>query len=101
MSSARVVITGLGAVSPLGLTVGDMWGGLCAGRCGISKITAFDPAGFDCKLAGQVPDYKIQQYVPKSHRKAGKLMSRDIELAVIAANEALTDRKSTRLNSSH
>jgi 3-oxoacyl-[acyl-carrier-protein] synthase II len=91
MNSARVVITGLGAVSPLGLTVGDMWEGLCAGRCGISKITAFDPAGFNCKLAGQVPDYKIQQYVPKSYRKAVKLMSRDIELAVIAANEALSD----------
>jgi 3-oxoacyl-[acyl-carrier-protein] synthase II len=90
MSSTRVVITGLGAVSPLGLTVGDMWDGLCAGRCGIGKITAFDPAGFSCKLAGQVPDYKIQQYVPRSYRKAVKLMSRDIELAVIAANEALT-----------
>jgi 3-oxoacyl-[acyl-carrier-protein] synthase II len=91
MNSSRVVITGLGAVSPLGLTVGDMWGGLCAGRCGIGKITAFDPAGFDCKIAGQVPDYKIQQYVPKSHRKAVKLMSKDIELAVVAANEALID----------
>jgi len=91
MNSARVVITGLGAVSPLGLTVGDMWEGLCTGRCGIGKITAFDPSGFSCKLAGQVPDYKIQQYVPKSYRKAVKLMSRDIELAVMAANEALSD----------
>ena len=91
MNSTRVVVTGLGAVSPLGLTVGDMWEGLCAGRCGVDKITAFDPVGFNCKLAGQVPDYKIQQYVPKSYRKATKLMSRDIELAVIAANEALGD----------
>jgi len=91
VSSSRVVITGLGAVSPLGLTVGDMWDGLCAGRCGIGRITAFDPVGFSCKLAGQVPEYKIQQYVPKTYRKATKLMSRDIELAVIAANEALTD----------
>ncbi len=91
MNSARVVVTGLGAVSPLGLTVSDMWEGLCTGRCGIDKITAFDPVGFSCKLAGQVPAYKIQQHVPKSYRKATKLMSRDIELAVIAANEALTD----------
>jgi 3-oxoacyl-[acyl-carrier-protein] synthase II len=90
MDSARVVITGLGAISPLGLTVSDMWGGLCAGRCGIGQIDAFDPVGFSCKLAGQVPDYKIQKYVPKSCRKAIKLMSRDIQLAVIAANEALT-----------
>jgi len=89
MSSARIVITGLGAVSPLGLTVGQMWDGLCSGRCGISKITAFDPVGFSCKLAGQVPDFKIQQYVPKAQRKAAKLMCRDIELAVVAADEAL------------
>ena len=89
MDSARVVITGFGAISPLGLTVGDMWSGLCAGRCGIGEITAFDPVGFSCKLAGQVPDFKIQQYVPRSYRKAIKLMSRDIELAVIAADEAL------------
>ena len=89
MDSARVVITGLGAISPLGLTVSDMWEGLCAGRCGIGKITAFDPVGFGCKLAGQVPDFKMRQYVPKTYRKAVKLMSRDIELAIIAANEAL------------
>jgi 3-oxoacyl-[acyl-carrier-protein] synthase II len=89
MSSARVVITGLGAITPLGLTVSDTWESLCAGTCGIDRITAFDPVGFNCKIAGQVPDYKIREYVPKTYRKAVKLMSRDIELAVIAANEAL------------
>ncbi|MBA7616655.1 3-oxoacyl-[acyl-carrier-protein] synthase 2 [subsurface metagenome] len=88
MNSARVVITGLGAITPLGLTVSEMWAGLCSGTCGIGKITAFDPVGFNCKLAGQVPDYKIQKYVLKTYRKAVKLMSRDIELVVIAANEA-------------
>ena len=89
MNSPRVVITGFGAISPLGVTANDMWEGLRTGRCGISKITAFDPVGFTCKLAGQVPDYKIQQYVPRTHRKAVKLMSKDIELAVIAADGAL------------
>jgi len=88
MNSARVVITGLGAITPLGLTVSETWAGLCSGTCGIGKITAFDPVGFSCKLAGQVPEYKIQKYVLKTYRKAVKLMSRDIELAVIAANEA-------------
>ncbi len=91
MGSRRVVITGLGAVSPLGLALEDMWAGLCAGRCGIDRIRAFDPAGFDCKLAGEAPAFKIQQYVPKSYRKATKLMSRDIELAVVAADEAVRD----------
>ncbi len=91
MNSARVVITGLGAITPLGLTASDLWAGLCAGSCAIAPITAFDPVGFSCKIAGQAPDYNIRQYVPKTHRKATKLMSRDIELSVIAAREALTD----------
>jgi len=89
MESARVVVTGLGAVSPLGLSVEQMWAGLCEGRCGIARIKAFDPAGLPCELAGEVPEYRIQDYVPKTHRKATKLMCRDIELAVIAAREAV------------
>ena len=89
MNSARVVITGFGAISPLGLTASEMWTSLCAGRVGIDTIKAFDPAGFDCKIAGEVPEYKIRDFVPKAHRKATKLMSRDIELAVIAAHEAV------------
>lgn len=89
MTSPRVVITGVGAVSPLGLTAQDLWDGLVNGRSGIGPITAFDPVGFTCQLAGQVPEYKIRNHIPKSSRKAAKLMSRDIELAIIAANEAL------------
>ena len=90
MKSAGVVITGFGAISPLGLTAGDMWAGLCDGRSGIVEITAFDPVGFSCKLAGQVPDFKIQKYLQKTQRKSAKLMCRDIELAIVAANEAIT-----------
>ncbi len=88
MSSPRVVITGLGAISPLGISSSQMWQGLCGGRCGIDKIKSFDPVGFTCKLAGEVPEFKIQQYVPKTVRKSVKLMSRDIQLSVVAANEA-------------
>ena len=89
MRPHRVVITGFGAITPLGLTAAETWASLCEGKSGISRITAFDPVGFTCKIAGQVPEYRIQNYVPRSHRKAVKLMSRDIELSVIAANEAL------------
>ncbi len=89
MSSSGIAITGFGAASPLGLSSEELWSGLCAGKCGIGTITAFDPVGFNCKLAGQVPDFKIRDYVPKSFRKSTKLMSRDIELAIVAANEAL------------
>lgn len=87
MSKRRVVMTGLGAVSPLGLTVGELWQGLLEGRCGIGPIKAFDASTFPCRLAGEVPDYTLRDYVPKSYRKATKLMSRDIELSVIAADE--------------
>ncbi len=91
MTSSRVVITGLGAVSPLGLTVDELWAGLSAGRCGIARIKAFDPTGLPCELGGEVPPYRIQDHVPKSLRKSVKLMCRDIELAVIAAKEAVAN----------
>ncbi len=89
MSAARVVVTGLGAVSPLGLSAEETWAGLCAGRCGIRRIQAFDPTGFPCELAGEVPGYRIQDRVPRTYRKSIKLMCRDIELAVMAAGEAI------------
>ena len=89
MSSARVVITGLGSISPVGNTSVEMWESLCAGKCGIDKITAFDPSGFSCKIAGEVDEFKVQKYLPKSERKAVKMMSRDIKLSVVAADEAL------------
>ena len=89
MSTRRVVVTGTGAATSLGLTGKELWGGLLDGRSGIKKIQAFDPVGFPCELAGEVKDYNIRNYVPKSHRKATKLMSRDIEISVIAADDAV------------
>ncbi len=91
MKAPRVVITGLGAVSPLGLTAKQMWEGLSAGRCGIASIKAFDTTNFPCQFAGEVLEFKPQQYVPKSYRKAVKLMCRDIQLAIGAANDAVQD----------
>jgi 3-oxoacyl-[acyl-carrier-protein] synthase II len=88
MIAAPVLITGLGAASPLGLNANSLWEGLCQGHCGIQTIKAFDPVGFPCKLAGEVPDYKLRDFIPKTARKSAKLMSRDIELAVIAAQDA-------------
>ena len=95
MNKRRVVITGLGVVSPLGLTVGEFWQGLLAGRSGIAPIKAFDAGAFPCRLAGEVPEYALRDYVPKSYRKATKLMSRDIELSVIAAGEAFRNAGAT------
>jgi 3-oxoacyl-[acyl-carrier-protein] synthase II len=89
MTQRRIVITGLGAISPLGIGVEQLWDSLSKGICGIDTIKAFDPVGFNCQLAGEAPDFKIQKHLPKFHRKAAKLMCRDIQLAIIAANEAI------------
>jgi len=53
----RVVITGLGAVTPLGHQVEAFWQNLLAGQCGIARITRFDPSQFDCQIAAEVKDF--------------------------------------------
>jgi 3-oxoacyl-[acyl-carrier-protein] synthase II len=87
----RVVITGIGVVSPLGIGVRAFWEGLLAGQMGVRRIQAYDPSGFASQIAGEVPAFKIGEYVPKSYRKATKVMARDIELAVVAADDAFKD----------
>jgi 3-oxoacyl-[acyl-carrier-protein] synthase II len=87
----RVVITGIGVISPIGIGVRAFWENLLAGKSGISRIAAFNPGGFPCQIAGQVPAYKIGDFVPKSYRKATKVMARDIELAIVAADDAFKD----------
>jgi 3-oxoacyl-[acyl-carrier-protein] synthase II len=91
MQPRRVVITAVGAVSPLGLTSENLWQALMEGRCCFKPIRSFDAGSFDCKIAGEIPEYNLRDCVPKSHRKATKLMSRDIELAVIASREAVAN----------
>jgi 3-oxoacyl-[acyl-carrier-protein] synthase II len=87
----RVVITGVGVISPIGVGAKSFWENLLAGKSGVRRIARFDPAGFPCQIAAEVPEYKISDYVPKSYRKATKVMARDIELAVIAADDAMKD----------
>jgi 3-oxoacyl-[acyl-carrier-protein] synthase II len=87
----KVVITGLGTVCPLGVGIDVLWGGLCEGRSGLGPITAFDPAGFRSRLAGEVPGFSAKDFVPKHYRKAVKVMARDTELAVGAALLAAQD----------
>jgi 3-oxoacyl-[acyl-carrier-protein] synthase II len=87
----RVVVTGVGVISPIGIGAAAFWENLLAGKVGVRRIQQFDPSGFPCQVAGEIPDYKIGDYVPKSYRKATKVMARDIELAVIAADDAMKD----------
>jgi len=85
------VVTGLGVASPLGLTVEAFWSGLVAGVSGLNRIARFDPAGFPAQIGGEVPQYALGDFIPRAYRKNFKVMSRDIELAIIAAHGALAD----------
>lgn len=86
----RVVITGMGAVTPLGNTVEDFWNGLKNGKCGIDFITEFDPKDYSAKLAGEVKDFNPADYMDF---KQVKRMDRFCQLAMAAAKEAVKDSK--------
>jgi 3-oxoacyl-[acyl-carrier-protein] synthase II len=91
MAQRRVVITGIGAISSFGLGADALFDGLVSGRSGIRPITRFDPGGYDCRLAGEVGEFSAKDHVPKSYRKAVKVMARDVELAIGAAKNAVED----------
>jgi 3-oxoacyl-[acyl-carrier-protein] synthase II len=86
--SQRVVITGLGAISPLGLTVADLWAGLVAGRSGIAAITQFDPEDMPTRIAGEVKGFDPTKWI---NFKEARRMGRATQMAVAAACEALAD----------
>ncbi len=93
MNRRRVVITGLGPVTPIGIGVDAFWAGLLEGRCGIRRLQAFDPARFNSQIGGEIPNLSVNDYIPKSYRKAAKIMARDIVLAVAAAHQAVADAR--------
>ena len=88
MSRRRVVITGLGCVSPVGNTVQDAWDSLLAGRSGIGPITHFDASTFACQIAGEVKDFDIDAYI---NPKEARTMDRFIHLGIAAATQAIAD----------
>ncbi|MFT5424156.1 MAG: 3-oxoacyl-[acyl-carrier-protein] synthase II [Phycisphaerales bacterium] len=87
----RVVITGIGPVSPIGHGSAAFAEALVAGRCGLGLIESFDASGFPCRVGGECKDIDARQAVPKAYRKATKVMARDTELAVVAARFAVLD----------
>lgn len=91
--SRSVVITGLGPITAFGLGMDALWDGVVSGRSAIARISVFDPSGFPCHVAAEVPPDKlvVRSVVPKSYRKNTKVMCRDVELAVGAASAAITD----------
>lgn len=88
MSRRRVVVTGLGCVSPVGNTVAESWSNVLAGQSGIDLITQFDASSFACKIAGEVKGFGITDYIPE---KEARHMDRFIHLGLAAACQAVAD----------
>ena len=88
MSRRRVVVTGLGCVSPVGNTVADSWANVLAGTPGIDLITHFDASSLACKFAGEVKGFDIADYIPE---KEARHMDRFIHLGLAAACQAVAD----------
>jgi 3-oxoacyl-[acyl-carrier-protein] synthase II len=88
MSRRRVVVTGLGCISPVGNTVADAWANLLAGRSGIDLITRFDTSAFSCKIAGEVKGFDLESYISA---KEARSMDQFIHYGIAAAHQAVVD----------
>ena len=86
----RVVITGLGAITPIGNNAQEFWKGIKEGKCGIDEITAFDTTNFKVKLAAEVKNYNPENYFDK---KESKRLDKFSQYAIIASREAWKDSK--------
>jgi 3-oxoacyl-[acyl-carrier-protein] synthase II len=84
--SRRVVVTGIGVVSPLGLTASATWDGLQAGRSGVGKISLFDPGDFPVRIAAEVPGFDAES---SFGRRRARHLDRVSQLALVAAKEAM------------
>jgi 3-oxoacyl-[acyl-carrier-protein] synthase II len=90
MSERRVVITGIGIVTPLGNDLNSFWQNLLAGKSGIGPVTRFDTKDFDCKIGGEVKDFKPDAYMPA---KETRRTDRFVHYACGAARMAVADAK--------
>ncbi len=105
MTKRRVVVTGLGCISPVGNTVQTAWSNLLAGQSGIGNITKFDASAFACKFAGEVKDFKVEEYLStKEARSMDTFIHYGIAAAVqavhdagLATGEALSDEQAARI----
>jgi 3-oxoacyl-[acyl-carrier-protein] synthase II len=84
----RVVVTGLGCVSPVGNTVAESWANLLAGRSGIDLVTSFDASVLSVRFAGEVKNFNVADYMPE---KEARHMDRFIHLGMAAADQAVKD----------
>ena len=84
----RVVVTGLGAITPIGNNVEESWNGIKTGKCGVDEITLFDTTDFKVKIAAEVKNFNPEEYFD---RKTAKRQDRFSHFALIAAREAMKD----------
>lgn len=84
----RVVITGLGVLSPVGLDADTFWHSLCAGKSGIGPITKFDVSEFEAQIAGELKDFKSEDHIGK---KEARRLDEYVQFAVVATQSALDD----------
>ena len=91
MAPRRVVITGLGLVTPIGIGAEAVWNALLEKKSGVTRISAFDPSRFQSQVGGQIAGLSTSNAIPKPYRKSIRVMARDIEIAVVAAYEAVKD----------
>ncbi len=87
----RVVVTGLGVVAPNGVGKDAFWEACVAGRSGVGPIRAFDASGHPVKIAAEVPDFDVHEFIPATHRKSLKIMSRAMRFGVAASTLAVRD----------
>jgi len=88
LSKRRVVITGLGIISPVGIGIPSVWQNIVAGKSGIATISHFDASAFACQVAGEVKDFDVTQFLPA---KDARRMDRFIHFGLVAGIEALKD----------
>jgi 3-oxoacyl-[acyl-carrier-protein] synthase II len=88
LSKRRVVVTGLGIVSPVGIGVSEAWTNVLAGRPGITRITRFDPTGFASQIAGEVKGFEVSKYLPVKEARRFDLF---LHFGTAAAMEAIAD----------
>ncbi len=88
MKEQRAVITGMGAITPLGSSVELFWNGLLHGDSGVRKITQFDASGLPCQIAGEIPDFDPLVYLD---RKETRRLPRSAQIAVASAMQAVND----------
>ncbi|QNN56327.1 beta-ketoacyl-ACP synthase II [Diaphorobacter ruginosibacter] len=88
MSRRRVVVTGLGCITPVGNTVSEAWANILAGQSGIDLITKFDASNFSCKIAGEVKGFDVEKYMSA---KDARSMDTFIHFGIAAAEQAVID----------